>query len=117
MKVKYNVKKKIINISKNYFNYFQKKEIQNLDYLFATNIVLKDWDNHEVGKKKVLAFNIKLFKKFKKISVNLTNAIFIDSYNIVCFITIKLNKKKLNIIDILEFNKKYKIKKIRAYLG
>jgi hypothetical protein len=110
-------KKKIYNISKNYFNYFQKKNIQDLDDLFAANIVLKDWDNFAVGKKKVLAFNIKLFRKFKKISVNLKDAIFIDNYSIVCFITIKLNKKILNVIDILEFNRKYKIKKIRAYLG
>ena len=110
-------KNKIYNISKDYFNYFQTKKIQNLDHLFASNIVLKDWDNFKVGKKKVLIFNSKIFRKFKKISVNLKNAIFIDNYSIVCFITIRLNKKKLNVIDILEFNRKYKIKKIRAYLG
>ena len=34
-----------------------------------------------------------------------------------CQIQVKIDKKKLNVVDVIHFNKNMKIKKIVAYLG
>lgn len=108
---------KINQISKKYFSYFQEKKINSLKEIFATNITLKDWDNQKKGRKEVLRFNEEIFKKFKKIKVNVKKKLYLKKFKIICFIEIKLNTKKLEVIDILEFNTKFEIKSIRAYLG
>lgn len=110
-------KKKIFYISKKYFNYFQNKNIKSLREIFATNISLKDWANRKKGRKEVLKFNSEIFRKFKRIKVKVKDKFYVKNFKIICFIEIRLNSKKLDVIDILEFNKKFEIKSIRAYLG
>ncbi len=110
-------KKKIFHLSKKYFNYFQNKNIKSLKGIFASNISLKDWDNKKKGRKEVLKFNSEIFRKFRKIKVNVKEKFYLKNFKIICFIEIRLNSKKLDVIDILEFNKKFEIKSIRAYLG
>ena len=101
-----------------YFKNFSLKRVDILNDLFSSKISLQDWTINLKGKKKVLNFNKKLFKKFKKINVKILQK-FYDLKNkiVVCNISITLNKKKINVIDIIYFDKKYKINKIRAYLG
>tara|TARA_Y100000294_G_scaffold153442_1_gene152361 strand:- start:2363 stop:2701 length:339 start_codon:yes stop_codon:yes gene_type:complete len=110
-------KKILLNIVKNYFKFFQSKDIFKLEDLFSKRIVLEDWNNFKKGKNSVINFNKNLFKKFKNIKISLKKIVFINDFKLICFISIKLDKQKLKVIDILEFNRKLKIKKIEAYLG
>src|SRR6056300_1824876 len=110
-------KKKVFQFSKKYFNYFQNKNIEALKKIFALNISLKDWDTKKKGRKEVIKFNLEIFKKFKVIKVNVKEKFYVKNFKIICFIQICLNNKKLDVIDIIEFNKKFEIKSIRAYLG
>lgn len=100
-----------------YFKSFSKKELNTLNDMFSNNIELIDWTTQIKTKKNVLKFNQKIFKKFKKISVKL-HEIFYNKNNksASCKITVVLNSKKINVIDLIYFNKNNKIKKIVAYL-
>ena len=64
---------KLTKLSKNYFSAFQSKDLSSLDKLFDKKIKLSDWEIDINGKKKVLNFNKKIFKKFKKISIKIIN--------------------------------------------
>lgn len=99
-----------------YFNDFSCKSLHNLNEIFSKNISLEDWENKLKGKNKVLKFNADIFKKFKKININIKN-IAIDEKNkiVFCQIKIKLDKVSLEVIDVLKFNKKNLIDNIRAY--
>ena len=110
-----NSKEKLVN---NYFEAFSNKDLTELKFIFAENIQLIDWTTKLKGKKKVLLFNKKLFNKFKKIKVKVIDKFYNNKKNsIACKIEVNLNKKKLNVVDIIYFNSKYKINKIIAYLG
>ena len=78
-------KKKIFLLSKKYFNYFQNKNIEALKKIFALNISLKDWDNKKKGRKEVIKFNIEIFKKFKRIKVNVKERFYVKNFKIICF--------------------------------
>ena len=110
--------KKIINSSKKYFKFFEKRDLKTLGDLFTNSIILIDWENKIYGKKKVLNFCQKLFLK-NKIKIKIIK-IFPDKKNNIssCQIQITLNNNlKLNVVDIIHFNANYKIKKIQAYKG
>ena len=110
------MKKKLINLTKNYFNFFRNKDLDNLEKILDANIILHDWENLIKGKKKVLNFNKKIFKKFKSINIKNINTFILEEKKITCNqITVKLDKETINVIDILYFNKKNRIKKIEAY--
>lgn len=85
--------------------------------MFSNNIELIDWTVKIRSKNKVLKFNKKIFKSFKKISVKIEE-IFYNKKNksASCKILIKLNSKSIKVIDLLYFDKNKKIKKILAYL-
>lgn len=103
---------------KDYFYFFSKKKLEQLAELFSSNIVLQDWTIKLKGKKKVKKFNSNLFKKFKNIDVNLEESFFAENnMTVVCKLKIKLDKKKIDVVDIIYFNKKFRIKKIIAYSG
>ena len=101
-----------------YFKLFSNRDLIGLEKLFTNNVILQDWTTNIKSKKKVLKFNEKIFKSFKKVSVNLEESFTnLKNNSIACKITVQLNKKKLKVIDIIYFDKKNKIKKIVAYLG
>jgi len=110
---------KFERILKNYFDLFSKKDIDKLSLLFAENISLQDWTSSVQSKKKVILFNKKIFKKFKSIKVNLLEIFYNSKKNAYsCKLKITLNKKKsIDVVDLIYFDKKKKIKKIIAYLG
>jgi hypothetical protein len=107
---------KLTKILKSYFELFSKKDIDKLSVLFSNNISLQDWTTKINSKKKVILFSKKIFKKFKFIKVNLLE-IFYNSKNnsYCCKLKIKLNKKEIDVVDLIYFDKKNKIKKIEAY--
>ena len=101
---------------KNYFKYFQNKELKKLSYLFSSSIVLVDWENKIKGRDKFLSFLKNIFKKnsfkiiLKEISYHQTKKI------VFCEIIIILNgEKKIKVIDKITLNNKFKISKIEAY--
>ncbi len=101
-----------------YFKLFSNRDLIGLEKLFTNNVILQDWTTNIKSKKKVLKFNKKIFKSFKKINVKLEESFTnLKNNSIACKITVQLNKKKLKVIDIIYFDKKNKIKKIVAYLG
>lgn len=110
-------KKKIDKFVSQYFKSFSSKNLSELDKMFSKNIVLIDWNVNIKGKKKVLDM-IKQFFKNKKIKVNLKRIFYnIKQRAVSCKINLKINNKKLDIIDIIHFDKRMKITKIEAYLG
>ena len=112
-----NIKKNLDNKVDNYFKYFSKKDIKNLSLLFSNDIQIIDWQSNIKLKKNAIDFNKKLFKKFKNINVKLIEKFFnYEKKSYACKISIKLNNKKINVIDLIYFNSKYQIKKIIAYL-
>lgn len=100
----------------NYFKLFSSKDLDGLINLFDQKIILKDWLVEIKGINNIIKFNKKAFKKFKKISVKVEE-IYINNKkkSVACKIIIKLDKLKLNVIDLIYFNQKKKIIKIEAY--
>ena len=107
-----NLKKKALN----YFKLFSSKDLDGLINVFDQKILLKDWLVEKKGIKNVLKLNKTTFKKFKKISVKVED-IYINTKkkSVACKIIIKLDRVKLNVIDLIYFNKKNKISKLEAY--
>jgi len=107
--------KKNIKTTKLYFKYFSSHKIENLSKIFDKNITLQDWTAKVSGKKNVLKFNEKIFKENPKIKVKVIN-IFSKKNMCCCEIIVKINNKiNINVIDLITFNKKFLIKKIKAY--
>lgn len=99
-----------------YFRLFASKNINKLKDIFDQKIILKDWKAKINGKKNVINFNEKTFKNFDVIKVKVLET-FVNSKknSIACKIVINLDKLKLNVVDIIYFNKKGNISKIEAY--
>ena len=99
-----------------YFNFFQKKKILDLELLFDKNIELIDSGNRLKGKKKVLDFNSKFFKNHKSIKIKiLYQAINKKEKTTFSYIEVILDRKKFHIVDLLQFTKNNKIRKIIAF--
>jgi hypothetical protein len=109
--------KTLENKLKRYFYYFSNKKLDKLETMFSKDIQIIDWTANIKEKSKVLVFNKKLFKKFKLINVKLDEK-FYNSLNksFACKLTIRLDNKSINVVDLIYFNSKLQIKKIIAYL-
>ena len=103
-------------VLKKYFNLFSKKDLKNISVLFSQKIILADWENKVYGKKNVISFNKKIFKKFKKINVKIIN-IYENKKkrSFACKIIVSLNGLKIKVVDLIYFNKNKEIIKIEAY--
>lgn len=117
-KVRSKMEKKLINISKYYFRIFANKNLDKLKKLFTKDKILIDWENKIIGRRKVLNFCKNLFEK-NEIKIKVIKIYTLKNrYTTSCQIEITLNKKNfLRVVDIIYFNKNYKIKKIEAYKG
>lgn len=99
-----------------YFELFSKKDLFNLEKMFSKHIVLRDWNVYGKGIKKVLKINNKIFNSCKKLKVKPINTYTSGSY-VLAELKIKMDNKNFLVLDILKFDKKKKIKEIKAYLG
>ena len=103
------------NLTNYYFDLFKKKKLKELDSFFNKNIELYDSENLIKGKKNVLNFN-KKFKAFNLIQIKILYQAFNDKNRIsFSYIKVKLGKKSFDIVDLIEFSKNKKIKKIIAF--
>jgi hypothetical protein len=103
-------------LAKKYFKLFSAKKIKALEKMFASNIILRDWNIHVKGKKKVVEANKKIFRDCKTIKVTPTKLHIIDN-TVLAEIEILIDKKKILVLDILKFNREKKISSIKAFLG
>ncbi len=103
-------------LTQKYFGLFQKKKIHELEILFHKNIELIDPGNRLKGKKKVLDFNSKFFKNYKSIKIKiLYQAINKKKKTTFSYINVILDRKKFHVVDLLQFTKNNKLKKIIAF--
>jgi len=93
------------------FNYH---DLNKLSELFDNKIRLKDWDIDVKGKKNVLKANKEIFEKVKKIKCIPIQTI-IYRKTAICEVYVVVNKKKINVVDIIKFNDKKKIIYIKAF--
>src|SRR6056300_958157 len=99
----------LIELAKKYFDFFSKKDIQNLKKIFSEDIILKDWEIEATGINDVVEANEKIFNSVDSIIITPKN-IYQDNFVLICEIDIMINKtEKLKVIDILKFNEYYKI--------
>lgn len=102
---------KIVN---KYFKYFKNKDLAKITSLLSKRVKLIDSNTTKVGRIKVLEEYTKIFSEIKKIELYL-NRISIVKEIAYCEITLRIGKKNIDIIDVIEFDKNQQIKKIKAY--
>ena len=108
--------KKIKLLTKKYFYHFKNKNIKELENMFSDKISLRDWSINGNGKKRVLALNSRMFKNYKKIKIKILNLSIINNKS-YAEISINIKNKDYLVLDIIEFDKKNKIKSIKAFKG
>ena len=103
------------NLIQNYFQAFSNKNIKEMEGLFSSEVVLRDWEIAAKGKEEVLGANKNIFNSVDSISAEL-NELYIDGLVAVCLIEITINKEEiLKVIDVIKFNDEMKIIEISAY--
>ena len=114
--------KKYIELVKNYFDQFSKKNIAALEEMFSDNITLRDWNFKGNNKNEVLEINKKIFENANKIDVKpLSLWIIIDKdfKGATIFADLKIEDENGNfslVLDIITF-KSHKNTSITAYKG
>lgn len=102
--------------ARKYFRYFSMKKISHLEKMFSRSIVLRDWKINVRGKNNVIKANQEIFNTCKNIKVTPTKLHVVKNV-VLAEISILIDRKKILVLDILEFNKKRKITSIKAFLG
>ena len=105
-----------LKLALRYFDIFQKKELHNLEKIFAKDIELRDWNISAKGIRKVLKINQNIFDSCKILKVKTVKTFISDNY-VIAELKIKMDNNNFLVLDILKFDKDKKIKKITAYLG
>jgi hypothetical protein len=101
-----------------YFSAFSKKNIEKIAELISEDVVLKDWNIHEIGKADVLEATRQIFSTINKIEVTPICFYSISETSFAIQIEIRINFNKINrVIDLIEFDEHAKIKNITAYLS
>lgn len=98
-----------------YIKAFAEKDVGSLDVLLSDNIVLTDWELQLVGKANVMAFNEELFNKVGPIRIDI-KGICTGQKSVSVEIILDIDGKRLQVVDILEFDDENKIRYIRAYM-
>ena len=92
-----------------------KKKYFIIKRFLSNDVVLKDWEIQAHGIDKVIAANNNIFNNVKSIFVDIKN-LYQDANIVIGEIEIMVNQSEtLNVVDIIEFNEKGKIKRIFAY--
>lgn len=105
------------NLCLKYFNAFSKKDLEQLEEMFAVGVKLQDWDIVARGSIEVLAANKKIFAPVDSIVV-LPLAMYQEDNTVIAELEIIINgKETINVVDVITFNGQQKITRIRAYKG
>ena len=109
--------KNIKDTALSYFKTFSEKNIDGLREMFDDNVTLRDWDIDKQGIENVLKANLNIFQNVKTIKAIPQNIV---SENNFVFAELKIivnGDEELNVVDIIEFNRKGKIISIKAFKG
>ena len=107
--------KKINLLFLKYIKAFSNQDLEILEQMFSKRIVLKDWERNIKGKNNVLEENKKIFNSVKSIKCKIIKK-FIFNYTVICVLKITINNKDIiNVVDVIEFNKKKEISSIIAF--
>lgn len=106
----------LVEICKQYFEAFSKKDLERIKNMFSEDVILIDWEIYETGIEKVVEANANIFKAVNKIQVTPQN-LYKDGLTIIAELEIDINKgqEKLQVVDIIKFNLDNKISKITAF--
>ena len=85
--------------TKNYFEFFSKKDVSGLESLFSNNIVLRDWEIHAIGKHDVINSNSKIFESVNTIKVRPKIIYCVNKYQEIIIFWLGLNIQ----VDISKF--------------
>tara|TARA_Y100001978_G_C23503157_1_gene341963 strand:- start:69 stop:401 length:333 start_codon:yes stop_codon:yes gene_type:complete len=104
-------------ITLKYFNDFSNKDISSLKKVFANDIVLRDWEIEAKGIDAVIKANQNIFDNVISIVVDPQN-LYQEANIVIGELKILINDSEIiYVVDLLEFNKDNKIKRIFAYKG
>ena len=106
----------IKDIALSYFKTFSEKNIDGLREMFDDNVTLRDWDIDKKGIENVLNANLNIFQNVKTIKAIPQNIISENNF-VFAELKIVVNNDELNVVDLIEFNKKGKIISINAFKG
>ena len=118
----------ILETSLEYFEAFNKHDLDELREMFSEDVSLRDWEISANGIDEVLEANSKIFNSVDSISVTpvmvyegvdklLMGPLGVEGTSIVELEVLLNEKETLLVIDIIEFNREGKIKSIKAYKG
>ena len=111
-------KEKILLITKQYYTFWEKKDLCSLKSLFSDNIILVDpIVKIAAGLSSVIKVNEEIFNGCKIIKI-INQMIFVDHYTNTSIGEVKFyyDDKLIEVVDIFSFNEKIQIDKITAYL-
>ena len=105
-------------VVEDYISFFENKNIEVIENLFADDCSLTDWNFGEIsGKENVINVFKKIFESFEKIKTE-TIHIHEDHDGIIILeMILFLDNEEMLVADIFEFDKDDKIKALRAYKG
>jgi hypothetical protein len=106
--------KNFIIKTEEYFQAFASKDLETLSEIYSENINLIDWVGTWVGSKNVLEANKELFKNDFQLKVLDTIQHDSRTFNTIL---IEIGGESLEIVDVIKFDKDFKIEYIRAYKG
>lgn len=106
--------KNFIIKTEEYFQAFVSKDLEALSEIYSENINLIDWIGTWVGSKNVLEANKELFKNDFQLKVLDTIQHDSRTFNTIL---IEIGGESLEIVDVIKFDKDFKIEYIRAYKG
>jgi len=101
-----------------YFSAFSSKNIDTISELLSDDIVLIDWNIHEIGKGNVLKANRNIFNSVEEIKVIPIMFYSNSETSFAVQIEIQINKDQIiRVVDLIEFDINARIKKIVAYIN
>ena len=118
----------ILEKSLEYFEAFNRHDLDELREMFSEDISLRDWEVSVSGIDEVLGANSRIFGSVDSISITpimvyegedklLMGPLDVAGTSIIELEILINGKEKLLVTDILDFNRDGKIKSIRAYIG
>ena len=102
---------------RDYLIAFSEKRLDRLEYMFADDVILQDWDILATGKKAVLEANKNIFDNVGNIIINIDNFSEdrSDSNLIFAQLEVIIDMELIKVVDVIKFDKNGKILKISAY--
>ena len=97
-----------------YFQCWANRDIASMEVLLADDVMLLDWSGPALGKDAFIADLKQLYASTKVISLDIKK-IAIGQDTVMAELEIKLDRKKLFVVNVLDYNEEGKIQRIRAY--